>query len=264
MNKEQLLQKIEIAKSPDFGDILSKSFDLFKKVWMDGFLHILVTTLVAIPVLIIMYLPFIPVLMQASESRTGSLEDFQPFSDFPLLVIIGYGILFFVLIMFTQVLSIGILAHYFKVCKIKDLGTQEDDGGYFSYLRGVNFGKLFMLSLATFGIAIAAFMLCYLPIFYVMVPLQLIVVIFAFNSNLSVSQIISISFKLGNKFWLLVFGLIIVSSMIAQLGMILCFIGLFFTAYFAHIPIYFFYKETIGFGDDYDDLPNDFSTEYLN
>ena len=107
-------------------------------------------------------------------------------------------------------------------------------------------------------------MLCYLPIFYVMVPLQLMIVIFAFNDKLSVSDIISISFKLGNKFWLLVFGLIIVSSMIAQLGIIICFIGVFFTAYFAHIPIYYFYKETIGFNGDSGDSSEDYSSEYLN
>ncbi len=263
MNKQELLQKIETAKSPDFGDVLSKSFDLFKKVWMDGFLHLLVTTLVAIPVIIIMYLPFIPIFIASAQSG-GNLENFQPNFDYPILMIIGYAVLLFVLILFTQVLSIGITAHYFKVCKIKDLDSQEDDGGYFSYLKGVNFGKLFMLSLATFGIAIAAIVLCYLPIFYVMVPLQLIVVIFAFNDNLSVSEIILVSFKLGNKFWLLVFGLIIVSSMIAQLGVILCFVGIFFTAYFVHIPIYYFYKETIGFGDDSDDSKSEFSTQYLN
>jgi hypothetical protein len=263
MNKLQLLQKIESANSPDFGNILSKSFDLFKKVWMDGFLHLLVTALAAIPLMLVIYLPLIPAFIAAAQSEGGP-ENFQPNLDYPILTIVGYVIMVFVVMILTQVLSIGITAHYFKVCKIKDLDSQEDDGGYFSYLKGVNFGKLFVLSMATFGIAIIAALLCYLPIFYVMVPLQLIVVIFAFNNNLSVSEIISISFKLGNKFWLLVFGLIIVSSMIAQLGVILCFVGLFFTAYFTHIPIYYFYKETIGFGGDSDDLKSEFSTEYLN
>ena len=236
---------------------------MFKKVWLDGFLHLIVTALAVIPLVLAIYLPLVPAFITAVQSGGGS-ESFQPNLDYPIITIVGYVIMVFVVMILTQVLSIGITAHYFKVCKIKDLDSQEDDGGYFSYLKGVNFGKLFVLSMAIFGIAIIATLLCYLPIFYVMVPLQLIVVIFAFNDNLSVSEIISVSFKLGNKFWLLVFGLIIVSSMIAQLGMILCFVGLFFTAYFAHIPIYFFYKETIGFGDDSDDSTHEFSTEYLN
>lgn len=263
MNKEQLLQKIETANSPDFGNILSKSFDLFKKTWMDGFLHLVITALVAIPLILLIYVPLIPIFIEAAQNGGGP-ENFQPNLDYPILAIVGYVVAVFAVMVLTQVLSIGITAHFFKVCKIKDLENQEDDGGYFYFLKGKNFGKLFGLSLATFGIATAAALLCYLPIFYVMVPLQLIVVIFAFNNNLSVSEIISISFKLGNKFWLLVFGLIIVSSMIAQLGMILCFIGLFFTAYFAHIPIYYFYKETIGFNGDSEDSSEGLSTEYLN
>ncbi len=263
MNKKQLLQKIETASSPDFGDILSKSFDLFKKVWMDGFLHLLVTALVTLPLLLIIYIPFIPVFIEAVQSGDGP-ENFRPNFDYPLLTIIAYVALVFVLIVITQVVSLGVTAHYFKVCKVKDLENSEDDKGYFYFLKGKNFGKLFVLSLATFGIAMGAVALCYFPIFYVMVPLQLIVVVFAFNSNLSVSDIVSISFKLGNKFWLLVFGLIIVSSMIAQLGVILCFIGVFFTAYFVHIPIYYFYKETIGFNEDLEDSSSRFSTEYLN
>ncbi len=260
--KEALLQKIENSQSPDFGNILSKSFDLFKKIWMDGFMHLLVNTLAIVPLMLLIYIPFVPAFIEAAQNDAS--ENFRPDFDFPVIYIIGYILMILVVVIITQVISIGITAHFFKVCKIKDLETQEEDGGYFSYLKGKNFGKLIALSLATFGIAIAAMMLCYIPIFYVMVPLQLIVVIFAFNDQLSVSDLISLSFKLGNKFWLLVFGLIIVSSMIAQLGIILCFVGIFFTAFFVHIPIYYFYKDTVGFGDDTQSVSDEFSTQYLN
>jgi len=259
--KQALLQKIENSKSPDFGNILSKSFDLFQKVWLDSFLHLMVTFLLAIPVLILVYLPFVPVIIESVQN--GNI-DFQPNFDYSLISIAGYVVLFVALMVLTQVIAIAITAHFFKVCKIKDLNTNEEVGGYLSFLNGANFIKLILLSLATLGIAVAALMLCYIPILYVMVPLQLIVVIFAFNEQLSVKDIITVSFKLGNKFWLLVFGLIVVSSMIAQLGVILCFVGVFFTAYFTHIPIYYFYKYTIGFGDDKQSVSDEFSTQYLN
>mgnify|MGYP003676731313 FL=1 len=97
------------------------------------------------------------------------------------------------------------------------------------------------------GIAIVAALLCYLPIFYVMVPLQLFAVLFTFNQDLSVSQIIKAAFKLGHKFWLIIFGIVMISSMIAQLGIIFCFVGVFVTQLFVHIPIYYIYKSTIGF-----------------
>lgn len=260
--KEQLLQKIESANTPDFGNLLSKSFDLFKKVWMDSFMHVIVTFLVAIPLIFLIYIPFIPAFIESVQE--GDINSMEPNFDYPLLTIIAFGLMVFVLTVVVQIISIAITSHFYKVCKIKDLGLQEDTGSYFYYLKGGGFAKVFKLSLANFGIAIAALLLCYLPIFYVMVPLQLMVVIFAFNKELSVSDIITISFKLGNKFWLLVFGLIIISSLLAQLGMILCIVGLFFTAYFVYIPIYYFYKETIGFNNGSKELADDFSTQYNN
>jgi hypothetical protein len=79
-----------------------------------------------------------------------------------------------------------------------------------------------------------------------MVPLQLLVAIFAFNPQLSVSEIIRASFKLGNKYWLTLFGLIIISSLIAQLGVLLCLVGVFITAYFIYVPLYLFYRDSVG------------------
>ena len=260
--KQELLQKIETAQSPDFGNLLSKSIDLFKKIWMDSFLHLLVTFLVIIPVILIIYLPFIPAFIRASEGNDFS--NLEPDFDFSFITIVGIGIAYFIVIVAAQMITIAITAHFFKICRIKDFDSNEDDGGYFTYLKGGNFGKVIILSLATIGIAIAAMLLCILPLYYVMVPLQLIVVIFAFNNQLSVSDIISLSFKLGNKFWLLLFGLIIISGLIAQIGIFLCFVGLFFTAYFTHIPIYYFYKETIGFNGDTEEPTHDFSTQYDN
>ena len=97
------------------------------------------------------------------------------------------------------------------------------------------------------GIALLASLLCYLPLLYVIVPLQLLIPLYAFNRETSASELINSSFKLGNKYWLTVFGLIIISQFLAQLGVILCFIGLFFTVNFVHVPIYLFYKDSLGF-----------------
>ncbi len=104
--------------------------------------------------------------------------------------------------------------------------------------------------LASIGIAILAAVLCYLPIFYVMVPLSYFSIFYAFNPELSVGEIIKTSFKIGNKKWLISFGLIFVSSMMAQIvGFLLCFIGVLFTATFVYHPIYIIYKAIIGFDE---------------
>ncbi len=242
-----IFQKIAQAPKLDFGDILSKSFHLFKKVWVEGMVHILITIAITIPVMILVYVPLVPMMIQEGQMLSG--QEFNPFTEYPAPVIIGYILLLLVLILVLQVFTYGISAHFYKVIQKADTGKPRDTGGYFVFLKG-NFSKLFILSLAALGIALLAIALCYLPILYVMVPLQLLIVFFAFNPTLSVSEIVKASFKLGNKFWLIIFGLIIISSLIAQLGILLCFIGIFVTASFVHLPMYYVYKDAIGFDEE--------------
>jgi uncharacterized membrane protein len=73
---------------------------------------------------------------------------------------------------------------------------------------------------------------------------------FAFNPDLSVGDIVKASFGLGNKKWLISFGLLIVSSLLAQIvGLLLCLVGVFFTAAFVYHPTYLIYKHVIGFDE---------------
>ena len=124
---------------------------------------------------------------------------------------------------------------------------------YFFYLKRPYLGKVISLSAATFGITIAAVLLCVLPVFYVMVPVALMNVIFAFNPDLSTSEIIKAGFNLGNKKWLLTFGLIIISSLLAGIvGMLMCCIGIYVTSSFSYLPAYFIYKDSVGFDEKED------------
>lgn len=248
-----IFTKIENAKKPDFGGILSKSFELFKKVWEQALYHVLITLAVMIPVILLIYIP-----VMVFAFGMGGFDSYGYYDSYgfyrepnmtpyiPLLIV--YILVVLLIIFVAQAFVYAITAHFVKVLKKEDTGSSEDIGGYFSLIKG-NYLKLFMLSLATFGIAILATLACYLPIFYVMVPLQLIVVFYAFHPELSVSELVRASFKLGHKFWLTIFGLIIISSLIAQLGILLCIVGIFFTAYFAHIPMYYVYKDALGFDD---------------
>ncbi|MCB0465319.1 MAG: hypothetical protein KDC78_06540 [Aequorivita sp.] len=242
----QIFQKIEAAKSPDFGAILSKSFELFKKIWVEGMLHLLVILAVILPLIAVIYVPFITTFIKA---EANGYSDFNPLMEYSVVWIAIYIVAFLLIMILIQTITYSITAHFFQVCKKNDTGKPIETGGYFVYLKN-HFQKILTLSLAAFGITLLAAILCYLPIFYVMVPLQLMFVIFAFNPQLSVSEIVKAGFRLGNRFWLIVFGLIIVSSLIAQLGIILCGIGILATAFFTHIPMYYFYKETIGFDEE--------------
>ena len=111
--------------------------------------------------------------------------------------------------------------------------------------------KAFILSIATTLIAVVAALACYLPLFYVIIPLTLLIVIFSFNPDLSVGDLIKLSFKLGTKKWLVTFGLVIVSSILAEVvGLLLCGIGIFATASFIYLPTYYIYKDVIGFDEN--------------
>ncbi|MEM7085133.1 MAG: hypothetical protein AAF489_03065 [Bacteroidota bacterium] len=246
--KMDVFQRIENAARPDFGDILSKSFELFQKLFKEAVLHGLVSLLVVVPFFIVVYVPIVPMYVEILQNAGDPYYRPSVLEDFSTVFIIGWMLLVFVLAFVLQVVSMSITVHFYKVTKNEDMGTNDETGGYFDLLKN-NFGKLMMLSLATLGIAVLATLLCYLPIFYVMVPLQLIVPILAFNEKLNTSDIIKAAFKLGNKYWLIAFGLIWLSSLIAQLGIILCGIGIVFTAYFLHVVVYYFYKDSVGFDD---------------
>ncbi|WMI68278.1 hypothetical protein [Mangrovimonas sp. YM274] len=104
------------------------------------------------------------------------------------------------------------------------------------------------LALISYGISLLAAMLCVLPIFYVIVPIALMNVVFAFNPEMAVGDIVKSSFNLGNKKWLITFGLIIISGLFAEvIGLILCGVGLFITASFSYLPAYYIYKDSVGF-----------------
>jgi len=91
---------------------------------------------------------------------------------------------------------------------------------------------------------------CGLGIVYLVVPMSLFPAFFAFDKELTALEIVKAGFALGNKNWLMIFLLVIVAGLVAQLGVILCLVGVFFTAMFSKIPIYFIYKDTVGISMD--------------
>ncbi|MFD1162860.1 hypothetical protein [Hwangdonia seohaensis] len=237
-----LLQKIENAKDLDFGDIFGKSIELFKKVWVQGLVMLLLTMVLMIPIYLITFLPMMAIGFIDPESMQQGQEP-----NWALLI--PFYLITIVFSFFAMIIAFGLKSAFYRICKIKDLNEAGSDD-YFYFFKKPYLGKTIKLAAMTFGISLIATLLCVLPIFYVMVPIALINVIYAFNPDLTASDIVKIGFKLGNKKWLITFGLLIISSILAQLvGMIMCFIGVFVTASFAYLPAYFVYKESIGFNE---------------
>ena len=243
MNKLNfLLTKIDGAKELDFGTIFNQSIELFKKTWVQGLVIILITMVLMIPFYVLMYLPML-------AYGLSSPDYIESGSDFNLMLFIPFGLMILVFAFFAMIIGFGLKSAFFRICKIKDFNeaTYED---YFHFFKKPYLGKTAKLASITFGITILAVLLCFLPIIYVMVPIALINVIYAFNPEMTASDIVKVGFKLGNKKWLITFGLMVVSGFLAQIvGMIMCFVGIFVTASFAYIPFYFIYKESIGFNE---------------
>jgi hypothetical protein len=239
-----LSEKINNAKTLDFGTLFSQCIELFKKVWVQGLVMLLLTIAFIIPFYIIIYLPLIAMGF-FEDQMTGYNNDPE------LIFMIPFILLILVFSIFAMIVTFGMKASFYRICKIKDLNEAKSDD-YFYYLKRPHLGKVITLSLMSFGISLLAVLLCVLPIIYVVVPIALINVVFAFNPEMKASDIVKASFNLGNKKWLITFGLMIIAGLLAEIvGFMLCFIGIFATASFAYLPAYFIYKESVGFEDSY-------------
>ncbi|SDR97090.1 hypothetical protein SAMN04515667_1109 [Formosa sp. Hel1_31_208] len=243
MTFTDIQQKILHAPMLDFGQIFNNSIELFKKVWLQGLIMLLLTIAFAIPFVFIVYMPLILIGI-ADTVTNGNFETLAPIAM--LFLIVAYLLFIFA----SMVVTFGLKAALYRIMRKKDSNDEGPDD-YFYFLRKPYLGKTINLSLAYFGISLIAALLCFFPLIYVIVPLNLLIVIYAFNPDISTSDLIKASFELGNKKWLITFGLVIVAAILAQLvGMLMCGIGIFFTACFAYIPQYFIYKEVIGFDDN--------------
>lgn len=237
---KSLHDKINEAKDLDFGTIFSESIELFKKVWLQGLIITLLSFLMVVPFYVILYLPFIAMgVLNPDGLENGGQFNFAVFIPF---YIIG-----FIVVCFAMIISFGLKAAFFRIIKTKDLNNLNGDD-YFFFFKKPYLGRTCKLAVISLGLLILAYVVCVFPIIYMMVPVTIINVIYAFNPDIKSSGIINASFKLGNKKWLLLFGLIIISSMLAAIvGILFCGFGVVVTTAFAYIPVYLVYKKSIGF-----------------
>ncbi|WP_203257730.1 hypothetical protein [Hyunsoonleella ulvae] len=237
-----LLEKIESAKDLDFGTIFNDSIELFKKVWVQGLVILLLSMLFMLPFYLLMYVPLIGMgIMDPEAFNNGGEPNFAIMLPF-------YGMMI-VFAFFATIIGVGLKAAFFKICKHKDANEVVNDD-YFYFFKKPYLVKTIKVGGASFLIIMVSYLLCFFPVIYAVVPMSIINVVYAFNPDLSVSEIVKAGFKLGNKKWLITFGLIIVAGFLAGIvGMLMCFIGVFVTSSFSYIPLYMIYKESVGFDD---------------
>ena len=225
---QNLLTKIEKDKTLDFGTILSEEIELFKKVWLKGFLTVLLIFSSAFVVAILFSL--IGLSSNVYDFNNGfNIDSFTSFYSVNVIYNLPQTIL-------VSTFSIGFLAAFYRICK--DFLEGKESSDYFHFFQNGYFSKIFMLGIVYGSIATVAQLLFLIPYIYVFVPLSFFSVILAFNPDLTETEIVKASFALGNNKWLISFGLIFISAILGMLGVIACFVGILFTISIAYLPVF--------------------------
>ncbi|MCR9225985.1 MAG: hypothetical protein NXH90_01000 [Flavobacteriaceae bacterium] len=241
MNFTSLSNRIQQSVPVEFGSVFNNSIELFKKVWLQGFITLVLTFAGILPFYLLIYLPMIAV--GISDPDIFEQQEMPP-------VFAGLMTLIMPLFM-IGVMTIGIClnAAFLRICRKYDLNESGKDD-YFYYFKKEYLAKALIISLIMVGLSFLGVLACGLGIIYLMVPMSLFPAFFAFDRELTALEVVKASFALGNKNWLMIFLLILVSGFVGQLGAILCLVGVLFTAMFSKIPIYFIHKDTIGISMD--------------
>jgi len=156
-----IFTRIATAPKPDFGGILTKTFDSVQLLWQPALFHGLISMLLFIPFLLVLYVPLAPVYIGLFENFGAS--SYQPDLSYSVSFWVGYMVAAFVLALIVQLFNFAVVAHFYNLIKLTDSGITTKAGGYFVYLKG-NIGKILLCNLAAMGIAIIAALLCYLPV----------------------------------------------------------------------------------------------------
>lgn len=243
MDFESVRKRIEESSPLDFASIFSRSIELFKKVWVQGFIIVLLTLVCILPLYLLAWIPMI----------AGGISDPEMLrqEELSLPVILGLMTSIPIMIIGVMTISLGLMAAFLRICKLKDFNENGSDD-YFFYFKKGRLRKVVILASMYLGLSILGIFTCGIGMIYLVVPLSLVPAFLAFNDDLSPIEIMKSSFQLGNKNWPIILGLIIVMGLVAELGIILCFVGVFFTAMLAKIPVYYMYKDGVGFSNEID------------
>lgn len=255
MNRAKTIQdKINNVKHLDFGDILGDSLNLFKKTWLQGFVFFLIAIIALIPFFAAIYMPIYKSVLEeinngADPSQLSSLD-----MDSFRLMVIGLGVI-------ISFFMVPLTASFYRIVKKIDFKEDFSFKDFFYFFKNDYLAKIaaivsltVLVSLINYGLEMAlpelfvGILNIVLSLVFNMLSL-LMIVLMAFNPELSPSEVINLAISLGLKKGLLILGLLIVAAIIGSLGVIACGIGMLFTFSIVYLPNYHIYKEVIGFDD---------------
>ena len=104
MNSTEIKSKIQNADALDFGIIFNQSIELFKKVWVQGLVMLLLNIVLAIPVIMIVYIPLLFFGFANALTVSGSYDSYGSYGDSGMGF--AFGVVFFVVYLFIILLDV--------------------------------------------------------------------------------------------------------------------------------------------------------------
>ena len=245
---QTLLVKIHESTTIDFGDLFNESVSLFKKVWVQGLILQLLTGIIMLPVLMGFYIPYFKLVLNMSSNGVIDSPDFIPelISSYGISDLLWLYLFLFVVSLISYVLYLG----FFRVIRQIDQGEVFIFSELFYFFKSSSIRKSLGIGVTCVIIYIIAALLCFLPLFYVIVPIMYLLPVYAYNSKLSISEIVKISFAFGNKKWGITFLTLLLNAMLIYVvSLVTCGLGGIFVSCFIYLPQYIIYKKVIGFDD---------------
>jgi hypothetical protein len=244
MTFEKLRKAVTVKTPLAIGSLFGDCFSLFQKVWLQGLLLQALTILVLYGLVIIVYIPIMGSLFVMDDPSTYGEGD-----ELNFLTVVIF-VLYFLVYLSVAVFQVGLMAAFYRIMRLKDRGVNSEKGINFGmFFKKKYFLKLILIGLLNLVLIAIATLLFIVPVFFVIIPIQFVILFFAFHPDLSLKEIYTLSFSLGLHKWgttFVVFGGMFLFSL---LGMVLCFFGILATASIVLIPAYLVYKEVIGFNE---------------
>lgn len=237
---KQINQATQQGYYLDFGTVIEKSFENYKKIALNGGLAFLI-----IAIATVVLFGSIAAIAFGTADMMGTLTEFNPM-DFSVVGILIY----FLITIFFAGLTAPIGAGVFKMAHLAENNKPFSVGVIFDYYKSTHFKDLFiagsLLAIINFAFitgfeilefAIVGNILSYIIAFFTMLTVPLIIF-----GNQNATDAISNSIKLVSKQPLILLGLAIVSIIIVILGFFGLCIGILFTAPFWYSFIYTTYN----------------------
>jgi hypothetical protein len=198
-----------------------------------------------LPFIIIFYGPYFKLVLE--NSSIGVMDSAALGQE----LIDAYGSsLFWIyfLMLLTSLVSYVLYLGFYRIVKQIDHGHAFIFSDLFYFFKAASIGKALGLAVTYVFISVLATLLCFLPLLYAIVPLMFLLPVFAYNPDLSISEIVKVSFALGNKKWGITFLTLILNGILLYvIALVTCGLGMLFVSCFIYLPQYIIYKKVIGF-----------------